>query len=169
MSFSVGSPGAAGSDILRILYLRGCGLTDQIPLVAYLSLGERPCLTARQCRSCGARFFDRRNACAACGGQDGFDNVPLPAEGVLRTFTIVSVAAPGVPVPYAAGVIDLDGTSVRANLVNVQPDPDHLRAGLRMRLCTFSLGPDRDGVEAVGFGFEPAGPPLEGWSQDGGA
>jgi uncharacterized protein len=132
-------------------------MAAQVPLVAYLSLGEHPCLIARQCRSCGARFFDRRNACASCGGQAGFDEVELPREGILRTFTIVNVAAPGVPVPYAAGVIEAGGTSVRANLVNVKPDPEHLSAGMRVRLSTFSLGHDRDGVEAIGFGFEPAG------------
>lgn len=128
----------------------------QIPLVAYLSLGEHPRLTARQCRQCGARFFDRRNACASCGGQAGFDDVDLPGEGILRTFTIVNVAAPGVPVPYAAGVIDLAGTSVRANLVNTEPDPSQLRLGMKVRLSSFSMGFDRDGAEAVGFGFEPA-------------
>jgi uncharacterized OB-fold protein len=133
-------------------------MSRQIPLVSYLALGPRPHLTARQCRECGARFFDRRNACAACGGQAGFDDVDLPDEGVLRTFTVVSVAAPGVPVPYAAGVIDLAGTSVRANLVNVQPDPASLALGMRVRLSIFSMGTDSAGVEAIGFGFEPAEP-----------
>jgi uncharacterized protein len=128
----------------------------QVPLVAYLVLGEHPHLVARQCRQCDARFFDRRNACASCGGQAGFDDAVLPGEGILRTFTVVSVAAPGVPVPYAAGVIDLAGTSVRANLVNVKPDPDQLALGMRVRLTTFSMGTDADGVEAIGFGFEPA-------------
>jgi uncharacterized OB-fold protein len=130
----------------------------QVPLVAYLVLGEHPHLVACQCRQCGARFFDRRNACASCGGQDGFDDIELPDEGILRTFTVVSVAAPGVPVPYAAGVIDVDGTSVRANLVNVKPDPERLGLGMRVRLRTFSMGTDNEGVEAIGFGFEPAQP-----------
>jgi uncharacterized OB-fold protein len=134
----------------------------QVPLVAYLALGDRPHLIARQCRQCGARFFDRRNACASCGGQAGFDDVDLPDEGVLRTFTVVSVAAPGVPVPYAAGVVDLAGTSVRANLVNVKPDPASLALGMRVRLSTFSMGSDAAGVEAIGFGFEPAGSPEGG-------
>jgi uncharacterized protein len=140
-------------------------MAAQVPLVSYLALGEHPHLIARQCRQCGARFFDRRNACASCGGQAGFDDVVLPDEGVLRTFTIVSVAAPGVPVPYVAGVIDLAGTSVRANLVNIKPDPHQLALGMRVRLSTFSLGTDAAGVEAVGFGYEPAeGPagPAEG-------
>ena len=133
-------------------------MPGQVPLVSYLALGEHPHLIARQCRRCGACFFDRRNACASCGGQAGFDHVDLPPDGVLRTFTIVWVAAPGVPVPYVAGVIDLEGTSVRANLVNVKPDPDHLALGMPVRLTTFSLGTDTDGVEAIGFGFEPAEP-----------
>ena len=131
-------------------------MSSQVPLVSYLTLGDPPLLIARQCRQCGARFFDRRNACASCGGQAGFDDAVLPGEGALRTFTIVSVAAPGVPVPYVAGVIDLGGTSVRANLVNVKPDPDALALGMRVRLRTFSMGTDADGVEAIGFGFEPA-------------
>jgi len=130
-------------------------MPNQVPLVAYLELGEHPHLFAHQCMECGARFFDRRNACASCGSQTGFDDVVLPDEGELRTYTIVSVAAPGVPVPYVAGVIDLAGTSVRANLVNVKPDPDHLPLGMKVRLTTFSMGTDFQGVEAVGFGFEP--------------
>ena len=131
-------------------------MSSQVPLVSYLALGDPPRLIARECRQCGARFFDRRNACASCGSQAGFDDAVLPGEGALRTFTIVSVAAPGVPVPYVAGVIDLGGTSVRANLVNVKPDPDALALGMRVRLRTFSMGTDADGVEAIGFGFEPA-------------
>src|SRR5215204_6421191 len=40
----------------------------QVPLVDYLVLGDSPHLVANQCTSCGARFFDRRNACAGCFG-----------------------------------------------------------------------------------------------------
>ena len=48
-------------------------MSRQVPLVSYLVLDERPHLIARQCRQCRARFFDRRNACASCGSQAGFD------------------------------------------------------------------------------------------------
>ena len=130
-------------------------MPTQVPLVSYLALGDQPRLVAHRCVRCGARFFDRRNACAACGSSEGFTVDQLPTEGVLKTFTVVSVAAPGVPVPYVAGVIDLDGTSVRANLVNVAPDPENVRPGMKVRLATFGMGVDRDGVEAVAFGFEP--------------
>jgi uncharacterized OB-fold protein len=126
----------------------------QIPLVDYLVLGDDPHLVAHECTSCGARFFDRRNACAACGGS-GFDAVRVANEGEVRAFTIVSMAAPGVPVPFVASVVDCDGTSVRGNLVNVPPDPEHVTLGMKVRLTTVPLGTDSAGTEAIGFGFEP--------------
>jgi uncharacterized OB-fold protein len=127
---------------------------QQVPLVGYLVLGPKPHLEANQCTECGARFFDRRNACAACGGT-GFARVPVATEGEVRTFTIVSHAAPGIPVPFVPAVVDCDGTSVRACIVNVEPDPDHVSLGMKVRLTTFPIGTDNNGIEAVGFGFEP--------------
>jgi uncharacterized OB-fold protein len=129
-------------------------MAKQIPHVDYLVLGDRPHLVANECTSCGARFFDRRNACASCSGTD-FRQVDVPTEGELRTFTIVSFAAPGVPVPFVAGVIDCDGTSVRGNVINVEPDADHVRTGMKVRLALTTIGTDSEGTEAVGFGFEP--------------
>jgi len=128
---------------------------ERIPMVDYLVLDDgEPHLVAHQCTACGARFFDRRNACAKCFATD-FETVPIATEGTVRTFTIVTFAAPGVPVPFVASVVDCDGTQVRANLVNVEPDPQHVRDGMKVRLSTYSLGVDGEGTEAIGFGFEP--------------
>ncbi len=125
-----------------------------VPLVDYLVLGGEPHLVAHECASCGARFFDRRNACASCGALK-FETVDIPTEGELTAFTIVAFAAPGVPVPFIAGVIDCGGTSVRANVVNLAPDPERVRLGMKVKLTTFPIGTDSQGVEAIGFGFEP--------------
>ena len=130
---------------------------SQIPLVDYLVLGDDPHLLASECGSCGARFFDRRNACASCGATE-FTKVRVPGEGEVQAFTIVAFAAPGVPVPFVASVVDCDGTSVRGNLVNVEPDPEHVQLGMKVRLTTVPVGTDSAGTEAIGFGFEP----LEG-------
>ena len=127
---------------------------QQIPLVDYLVLGDDPHLTAQECETCGARFFDRRNACASCGGT-GFVPARVATEGELRAFTIVSFAAPGIPVPFVAGVIDCDGTSVRGNVVNVEPDADHVHTGMKVQLTTVPVGVDAEGTEVVGFAFEP--------------
>jgi len=130
-------------------------VSNQIPLVDYLVLGDEPHLVAHECTACGARFFDRRNACASCSGTE-FRSADIPTDGVLRTFTIVTFAAPGIDVPYVAGVIDCGGTSVRANVVNVEATPEAVTLGMKVRLTTFPIGSDGAGTEAVGFGFEPA-------------
>ena len=129
---------------------------SQIPLVDYLVLGDDPHLVAHECTGCGARFFDRRNACAGCSGTE-FTPVRIAGEGEVRAFTIVTFAAPGVPVPFVASVVDCDGTSVRGNLVNVEPDPEHVQLGMKVRLTTVPVGADSTGTEAIGFGFEPRG------------
>jgi uncharacterized OB-fold protein len=129
-------------------------LVAAVPLVDYLVLGDEPHLVAHECTSCGARFFDRRNACASCGGLQ-FAFVDIPTEGELTAFTIVAFAAPGVPVPFVAAVIDCGGTSVRANIVNIDPEPERVRLGMKVKLTTFPIGTDGQGVEAIGFGFEP--------------
>lgn len=131
-------------------------MAKQIPLVDYLVLGDHPHLAVQECTSCGARFFDRRNACASCG-LTGFRTVEIPEEGEVKAFTIVSFAAPGVPVPYVAALVDCGGTSVRANLINVTPDPEHVSLGMPVRLATEVIGTDGEGTEAIGFGYEPRG------------
>jgi uncharacterized protein len=75
----------------------------------------------------------------------------------VRAFTIVAFAAPGVPVPFVSAVVDCDGTSVRGNIINTPPDPDHVHTGMSVRLATYSLGTDDEGTEAIGYGFEPTG------------
>ena len=49
-------------------------MAEQIPFVDYLVLGDDPHLVANECTACGARFFDRRNACASCSGTEFYYN-----------------------------------------------------------------------------------------------
>jgi uncharacterized OB-fold protein len=129
-------------------------VANQIPMVDYLALGDAPHLVAKECSSCGARYFDRRNACASCFGTE-FTSVPVATEGEVRAFTIVTFAAPGIPVPFVSAIVDCAGTSVRTNLINVEPTPEHVTLGMKVRLATFPLGVDEAGTEAIGFGYEP--------------
>ena len=126
----------------------------QVPLVEYLALEPQPHLVANECTSCGARYFDRRNACASCEN-DEFKKVDVATQGIVKAFTIVSMAAPGIPVPFVSSIIDCDGTSVRGNLIDVEPDDQHVSLGMKVELATTSVGTDDDGTEAVGFGFRP--------------
>lgn len=129
----------------------------QIPMVDYLVLDEGEAhLVAHSCKSCGAVYFDRRNACARCGKRE-FEPRRLATEGSLRSFTIVHRAAPGVPAPFVSAIIDLDGGGVvKANLVGVDAKPENVKLGMRLRMTTFAAGSDDEDTEAVAFGFQPA-------------
>jgi uncharacterized OB-fold protein len=131
-------------------------VSAQVPLVDYLVLADPPHLRAQECTACGARYFDRRNGCAHCFGTE-FRLVDVPDEGTVTAFTIVNVAAPGVPVPFVPAVVDCAGTKVRANLVNVDATPSDVHVGMKVRLATYVVGRDEAGTEAIGFGFEPVG------------
>jgi uncharacterized protein len=127
--------------------------TNEVPIVSYLVLGVDPHLRAAECVSCGARFFDRRNACASCGGRE-FTEAAIPTRGEVRSFTIIHHAAAGVETPYVAAVVDCGGTSVRGNLINVEPDPEHVWLGMDVQLATRAIG-EKKGKVAIGYGFEP--------------
>ena len=125
-------------------------------MVDYLVIDDGdPHLRARVCTACGAHYFDRRNACARCGGQS-FETQTVSNEGVVRAFSIVHRAAKGVAAPYVSAVVDLDGGGqVKSNVVGCDPTPEAVTLGMRVRLTTYTAATDDRGTEAVAFGFEP--------------
>ena len=129
----------------------------QIPIVDYLALDDGPPhLVAWESVDSGALYFDRRNGDANSGGTE-FKRRKLATTGKLRSFTIVHRTVPGVPAPYVSALVDLDGGgSVKGNLQNVPPDPEHVKLGMPVKMTTFVAGTDDDGTEAIAFAFEPA-------------
>ena len=130
----------------------------QVPIVDYLAIEDGPPhLVAWESVDSGALYFDRRNADANQGGTE-FKRRKLATTGKVRSFTIVHRTVPGVPAPYVSALVDLDGGgSVKGNLQNIPPDPEHVKLGMPVRMTTFVAGTDDDGTEAVAFAFEPAG------------
>jgi len=127
----------------------------EIPIVDYLVLGDNPHLVANQCTNCGARFFNRRNACAHCGSTN-FEKATVANQGVLEAFSIVYRAAPTIPVPYVSAIVKTqDGTSVRSNVVNTPADPEHVKLGMQVSLTTYEVGQDDRGTRCIAFGYEP--------------
>lgn len=129
-------------------------MSAPVPVISALALEPEPRLVANECVACGARFLARRAACASCFGEQ-FRPADLQTDGEVVAFTIVAFAAPGVPAPYVAATVDCGGTRVQANLLDVEPSPEHVHLGQKVRLTTYSLGQDSHGTEAVGFGFTP--------------
>ena len=134
-------------------------MPKQIPLVDYLALEPEPHLVAHECTSCGARYFDRRNACASCFGTEFRDVVGRRRPARCGRSRSCRSPRPASRCRSSPALIDCDGTSVRANVVNVEPDADHVHVGMKVRLTTQPIGADAAGTEAIGFGFEPL---LEG-------
>ena len=118
-------------------------MATQIPLVSYLAIDDgAPHLVANTCNECGAREFSMTS---------------LASTGKVTSFTIVQRAAPGVKVPFVSAVIGLDdGASVQANIVDTEPDPEHISLGMPVKLTTYVAGTDDNGTEVVAFGFAPA-------------
>jgi len=126
-----------------------------VPIVDYLILGSDPHLVVNECEDCGARYFDRRNACARCGTIE-FVSVRVSNEATLRSFSVVHRAAPGIPVPYVSAIVQTDdGTSVRANVVGLD-DPMKANLGMRVRFTTYGCGTDDNGTECMAFGYAAA-------------
>ena len=129
----------------------------QVPIVDYLVIDDgAPHLAAWESVDSGALYFDRRNADANSGGTE-FRRKNLATTGKVRSFTIVHRTVPGVPAPYVSALVDLDGGgTVKTNLSNIPPDPEHVKLGMSVRMTTFPAGTDDDGTEAIAFAFEPA-------------
>jgi uncharacterized OB-fold protein len=125
-----------------------------VPIVDHLVLDDgEPHLVGRRCEGCGATFLERRNACAACGGTS-FGSARLPDVGRIESFTVVHRGAPTSTGPFVSVVVRLDdGTYVKANLLDVPPDPAAVDVTAPVRLRTFPAGTDEDGTEAIAFGF----------------
>ncbi|HEX5587852.1 MAG TPA: Zn-ribbon domain-containing OB-fold protein [Acidimicrobiia bacterium] len=96
-------------------------------------------LLGYRCSTCGTFVMPPKPYCFTCQGTD-FAWVELPGTGTVYTFTIVrhplSPALAEV-VPFAAGVIELDGTQgagarMIANIVDV--DLDTLQIGTRVKV-----------------------------------
>jgi len=125
-------------------------MAKQVPVVDYLKLGDPPHLTAHACTSCGALYFDRRNACARCFGRT-FTTRVLSNTGTLRTFTVMYRTKK----PFVSAIVDLDGGGVvKANLLGVD-DPEEITPRMPVELDTFIAGVDDEGTEAVAFGYRP--------------
>jgi uncharacterized OB-fold protein len=125
----------------------------QMPLVDYLVLGAPPYLRGTVCADCKAIYLDRRFACGRCGGVQ-FTSRRLADTGVIRAFTVIHRAAPGIAVPYTSVIVDLDGGGVvKANLTG-DPDPEQVRPGARVHLCTHDGATDSNGDVALVFSYE---------------
>lgn len=82
----------------------------------------------------------------------------LSDTGTLYTYAIVRRSFPGVEVPFVSAVVDLDsGGTIKGNLMEVEPHPDHIAFGMPVKVVfRDALGrKDKDGNSYLSYFFVP--------------
>ena len=130
-------------------------------MVDYLIIPEEgdPYLEGYKCGACDATYLGSRTVCSKCGARDQLAAVKLPNSGKLYSYSIVHRSFPGIDVPYVSAVVDLeDGTAIKGNLINVEPDPEKIDFGMPVEVVfDDALGrKDRDGNSYLSYFFQPA-------------
>jgi len=131
-----------------------------LPAIHYLKIpdGGDPYLEGHKCGSCGAMFLGERMVCSKCAARDQMQTVKLAETGKLYAYSIVHRSFPGIEVPYVSAIVDLDdGTTIKGNLINVEPDPDHLTFGMPVEVVyADALGrKDKEGNSYLAYFFQP--------------
>ncbi len=130
------------------------------PLVPHLTLGatrEEDYLNGSVCKNCGTKYVGPRLFCAKCSTAGPFETVKLASTGELHVFTIIHQATPYVKAPYIAAIVDLDGGgSINTNIVGIEPKPENLQFGMRVKMFTEKVSEDNEGNSYVAYRFTPA-------------
>jgi uncharacterized protein len=131
----------------------------RLPATSYTRVREdgSAYLVGSRCGKCGAKFVGERAHCGRCGARDVLVPYTLASRGRLYNYTIVRRSYPGITVPFVSAVVDLeDGTSVKGNLLGVEPDPQSIRFGMPVRVVFH--GAETANADAAGYVahfFEP--------------
>tara|TARA_A100001015_G_scaffold278173_2_gene338112 strand:+ start:3034 stop:3453 length:420 start_codon:yes stop_codon:yes gene_type:complete len=131
-----------------------------LPAVPYIKIpdGADPYLEAQKCGSCGSTFLGERDVCSKCGARDQMSSIKLPNSGKLYSFSIVHRSFPGIEVPYISAIVDLDdGTAIKGNLINVEPDPEKIEFDMPVEVIfADALGrKDKEGNSYLSYFFQP--------------
>lgn len=95
-------------------------------------------LWLRRCNTCKRAYFYPRDFCPYCGSRD-VAWMRASGRGTLHTFAIVHRAP--VPafrdhVPFVVAMVDLEeGARMPTNLVDVEPDPEHIKVGMAVEVA----------------------------------
>ena len=130
------------------------------PLVPHLTLGEtrdKDYLNGSRCTNCNATYVGPRLFCAKCSTAGPFESIRLSGEGEVYVWTIIHQATPYVEAPYIAAIIDLpEGVAVNTNIVGIEPKPENLKFGMKVKMFTEKVSEDREGNSYIAYKFKPA-------------
>ena len=111
--------------------------TSLRPATSYTRLDSegKPYLQGSRCEACQAVFLGEREHCGRCGARSQMEPMALAQRGRLYNYTIVYRSYPGIKVPFISAIVDLEGGgTVKGNLLEVTPDPQHVHFGMSVRM-----------------------------------
>lgn len=112
----------------------------------------RPHLLGGCCCTCGTRMFPRAPVCPGCMGE-AVEEETMPDDGVLYSFSVLSVGPARFEKPVTLGYVDLpNGVRVFSHLAG-----DGLRIDGRVALDVAPVGTNPDRTPLRTFVFRPAG------------
>jgi hypothetical protein len=119
---------------------------DALP---FWEAAQRHELVLPWCNACEAFFFYPRTACPTCGSRD-LAWKPASGRGTVYTFCIQHHSrVPGYAdaTPFVTAIVELEeGPRLMTILVDVEPDPEHVRCGLPVEVTFLDVD---DGVLPV--------------------
>lgn len=111
-----------------------------VPYVVLCKDGDHY-LAGSRCGACGVSMIGHRIACAACGETVLINHVRLADTARVRTCTVISRSYSGVPVPFIAAVVELDGGGVlRGTLKDAIPEDPVTIVGMPVRISIEDTG-----------------------------
>jgi uncharacterized OB-fold protein len=129
------------------------------PLVPHLTLGqtrEQDYLNGSRCKNCNTLYVGPRLFCARCSSEGPFEDVRLSGDGEIYVWSIIHQATPYVKAPYIAAVVDLpEGVSVNTNIEGIEPRPENLKFGMKVKMYTEKVSEDKEGNSYIAYKFRP--------------
>jgi uncharacterized OB-fold protein len=131
-----------------------------LPLVPHLRLGatrDEDYILANKCNGCGAMYAGPRLYCGKCSSAGPFTEVKCGRDAEVHVWSIIHQATPYVKAPYAVAVVDLpEGISINTNIEGVEPAPQNLKFGMKLKMFTEKVSEDREGNSYVAYKYRPA-------------
>lgn len=128
--------------LLDFLPLEG---SDQTRLAAFYDRLRAGALSTTRCTKCGEVHWPPRVACPHCHAEE-LTWIDLPVEGTVYAFSAVLAGAPAGmegEVPFAVGLVDLKGSTLRLfGRIDGKPWSE-LRVGERVRVVPIETGDGR--------------------------
>jgi len=122
--------------------------------VYYRLKNGKPYLIGSKCKKCNYVAFPRKVVCPACISNGSMEEIELSRSGIIDTFSILHVAAPGFSVPYAVARINLPDGPMVFSMMNLPQSGRSFEVGDKVELVVGRIREDEKGDEIIGYKFQ---------------